>query len=145
MSAMNRPHAALRSQDPTDKVTCESALREAGVDEVLVARKLKDLLEAKRRRWNPKKKAFDMFDDYETQLAAAIQIVKIFGGYPSESEDNQAPVMINISALPMRREPVRDGSERREHCEADTTVSAIGSDGVGNRRTSKPYPGSGSS
>lgn len=110
MIAMNR-HDALLGRDgpaedgPTEKVTCEAALREAGVNEALIAKKLKDLLEAKHPRWNPKKKAFDMFDDYDTQLAAAREAVKIFGAYPSPGEDNQVPLIIDLGALsPKRRE-----------------------------------------
>ncbi len=129
-------------EDPTENVTCESALREAGVDEALIAKKLKEQLEAKQPRWNPKKKALELFADHNARLAALREVVRIFGGYPSPSEDNQAPLIIDFtdSALsPLRRS---DGRKRGEHCQADTTVSGIGSDVLGNRTTLKPDPGS---
>ncbi|SRR5258708_18566512 len=125
-------------EDVTIPLTCESALREAGVDEARIAKKLKEQLEAKQPRWNPKKKAFDLFPDHDARLAAVREAVRIFGGYPSPSEDNQAPLIIDLTdswMSPLRR---RDGRERGEHCEADTTVSGIGSDVLGNRTTSKP-------
>jgi len=37
-----------------EKITYESALQEEGIDEMFVARKLKDLSRAQGRRWNPK-------------------------------------------------------------------------------------------
>jgi len=125
-------------EHPTEHVTCESALRAAGVDEALIAKKLKEQLEAKQPRWNPKKKAFELFADHDARLAAIREAVRHFGGYPSPSDDDQAPVIIDFTdswASPLRR---RDGRERSEHCKADTTVSGIGSDVLGNRATSKP-------
>jgi len=63
--------------------TCESALRAEGIDEVFVARKLKDLLRAQGRRWNPKKGSWEKFEDYYTQLAPLKEIAKIFDIYPT--------------------------------------------------------------
>jgi hypothetical protein len=107
------------------KITCDSALRAEGVDEVFVARKLKDLLRAQGRRWNPKKGSWERFEDYGTQLAALREIAKIFDIYPKDSEDADRPVRIDISAIPFHRERARndehsigaaagDGRERRE-------------------------------
>jgi hypothetical protein len=137
--------AVRREQDGIDKdvtehLTCESALREAGVDEALIAKKLKEQLEAKQPRWNPKKKAFDLFPDHDARLAALREAIKIFGGYPAAERDDpsRAPLIIDFTdswASPFRKGGRR---ERGEHCEADTTVSGIGSDGLGNRTTSKP-------
>jgi hypothetical protein len=125
-------------EDPTEKLTCESALREAGVDESLIAKKLKEQLEAKQPRWNPRKKAFDLFADHDARLAALREVVRIFGGHPSPSENNQAPLIIDFtdSALsPLRRS---DGRERREHCQADTKVPGTAAEPFGNRTISKP-------
>ncbi len=125
-------------EDVTIHLTCESALREAGVDEALIAKKLKEQLEAKQPRWNPKKKAFDLFADHDARLAALREVVRIFGGYPLPSENNEAPLLIDFTdswASPRRKS---GGLERGEHCQADTTVSGIGSDVLGNRTTSKP-------
>jgi len=133
--AMRREESGER---PAEHVTCESALRAAGVDEALIAKKLKEQLEAKQPRWNPKKKAFDLFPDPDARLAAIREAVRLFGGYPLPSDDDQAPVLIDFTdswASSIRR---RDGRERGEHCKADTTVSGIGSDVLGNRTRSKP-------
>jgi len=91
----------------------ESALREVGVDEALIAKKLKEQLEARQPRWNPKKKAFDLFADYDARLAALREAIKILGGYPTERGDNQAPLIIDFtdSGLGPRR------GDGREHCE----------------------------
>ena len=65
--------SARGSQEPgavKKEITYRSALRDEGIDEVFVARKLKDLLRAKGRRWNPKKGSWEKFEDYGTQLAA---------------------------------------------------------------------------
>jgi hypothetical protein len=107
------------------EITYESALRAEGIDEVFVVRKLKDLLGAQGRRWNPKKGSWEKCEDYGTQLAALRELAKIFGIYAKDSE-NAVPTIIDISAIPKHREPVlsddqlrigmaaRDGSERRE-------------------------------
>ncbi len=145
-SKVRELYKALRreenGEDPTEKVTCESALREAGVDEALIAKKLKDQLEAKQPRWNPKKKAFDLFADHDARLAGLREAVRIFGGYPSPSEDNQAPLIIDFTdsgLSPLRRSHGRECGER---CEADTTVSGVGSDVLANERQQSPDPAS---
>jgi hypothetical protein len=117
------------SQEPAvveEEITYESALRAEGIDEVFVARRLKELLRAQGRRWNPKKGSWEKFEDYVTQLAALREIAKILGIYPKDPEDADGPVRtINISAIPMRRERVSDGEQStgretgdgRERCE----------------------------
>src|SRR5712692_6714959 len=98
--------STANSQEPPvakKEITYESALRAEGIDEVFVARKLKDLLCAQTQRWNPKKESYQKFEDYGTQLAALREIAKIFGIYAKDSEEAHAPVSINISALPMTR------------------------------------------
>lgn len=94
-------------------VTCESALREAGVDERQIAKKLKEQLEAKQPRWNPEKKAFDLFPDHDTRLAALREAVRIFDGYPSESDGGGGPVIIDMGPL-TPKEFRGDGRERSE-------------------------------
>jgi hypothetical protein len=111
-----------KGEDPTDKVTCESALREAGVDEALIAKKLLEQLEAKQPRWNPKKKAYDLFADHDARLAAVREVVRIFGGYPSPSEDNQAPLIIDLTDSWMS--PV--GREARERQRREAAAKAPG-------------------
>ena len=95
-----------------EEITYESALREQGIDEVFVARKLKDLSRAQGRRWNPKKGSWEKFEDYGTQLAAVREIAKILGIYATQedSESENKTVKIDISAIPFRRERVPDSS-----------------------------------
>ena len=109
-----------------EEITYESALREVGIDEVFVARKLKDLAQAQEWRWNPKKGSWEKFEDYGTQLAALREIAKILGLYAKDSDDSRVPTLIDISAIPRRREPVpRNGEQSigtaagdgREHSE----------------------------
>jgi hypothetical protein len=109
----NGSHRSVHgSQGPgivKEEITYESALREEGINEVFVARKLKDLSGAQGRRWNPKKGSWEKFDDHGTQLAALREIAKIFGIYPAQEKDleNGNKVLhVDISAIPFRREPV---------------------------------------
>jgi len=71
------------------EITYESALREEGINEVFVARKLKGLLGAQGQRWNPKKESWEKFDDYGTQLSAIREIAKIFGIYPTQEKHSE--------------------------------------------------------
>lgn len=95
-----------------EEITYESALRDVGIDAAFVARKLKDLVQAQGRQWNPKRGSWEKFDDHGTQLAALREIGKILGLYAKESRDSRVPTIIDISAIPWRREPVlRDGEQ----------------------------------
>jgi hypothetical protein len=120
--------STANSQEPPvakKEITYESALRAEGIDEVFVARKLKDLLGAQTQRWNPKKESYQKFEDYGTQLAALREIAKIFDIYPKDDDANGSVRTINISALPMSRERASDGEQStgretgdgRERCE----------------------------
>jgi hypothetical protein len=102
-----------------EEITYESALRKAGIHEVFVARKLKDLAQAQERRWNPKKGSWEKFEDYGTQLAAFREIAKILGLYAKDSDDSRAPTRIDIRAIPMRREPVPRNDEQSIGTAAD--------------------------
>jgi len=106
--------STANSQEPPvakKEITYESALRAEGIDEVFVARKLKDLLGAQTQRWNPKKESYQKFEDYGTQLAALREIAKIFDIYPKDPQDADRPIRIDISAIPHRRERVSDGEQ----------------------------------
>ncbi|HYT23436.1 MAG TPA: hypothetical protein VEW05_24760 [Candidatus Polarisedimenticolia bacterium] len=87
-------------------------MREEEIDEVFVARKLRDLSGAQGRRWNPKKGFWEKFEDYGTQLVALKEIAKIFGIYATQedSENENKTLKIDISAIPFRRVRVPDGS-----------------------------------
>jgi len=92
------------SQEPEvvkKEITYASALREEGIDEKFVARKLKDLLRAQGRRWNPKKGSWEKFEDYGTQLAALREIAKILGIYAAEEESVQV-TRIHLDSLPKK-------------------------------------------
>lgn len=83
------------------------------LDEVFVARKLMVLVHAQGRRWNPKKRSWEKFEDYGTQLAAIREIVKIFGIHGRDSEGPTVPTIIDISAMSIRRrEPVLRNGEQ---------------------------------
>jgi hypothetical protein len=116
------------SQEPAvakKEITYASALRDVGIDEVFVARKLKDLLGAQTQRWNPTKGSWQKFEDYGIQVAALREIAKIFDIYPKDDDANGSVRTINISSLPFHREPVNNGErstgretgDGRERCE----------------------------
>jgi len=86
-----------------ERITCESALREEGIDEVFVARKLKELLRAQRQRWNPRKRSWDKFEDYDTQLAALSESAKTLCMYRKDLEGGDVQVLIDMSAIPPKR------------------------------------------
>ncbi len=100
MRPLNYPSEKLELEHATKKVTCESALREAGIDETLIAKKLKEQLEAQQPRWNPKKNAFDLFLDHYARLAALREAFKILGVCLPEREDYRIPKVIVTSAIP---------------------------------------------
>ncbi len=111
--------SAPNSQEPggaKEEITYESALREEGIDKAFVARKLRDLSRAQGRRWNPKKGSWEKFEDYGTQLAALREIAKILGIYAVEKDlENENRIrMINISALPRRRELANPITNRQQ-------------------------------
>src|SRR5258707_1351034 len=78
------------------RITYESALREEGIDEVFVARKLKELLRAQGQRWNSKEGCWNKFEDYDIRLAALREIAKIRGLYRKDSEGTDVPVLIHL-------------------------------------------------
>ncbi len=96
-------------------VSGRSALREQGVDEALVAQKLKDMLEARVRRWNPKTQTWEEFEDHATQLAAAREIAKMLGLYPrekdGEAENSIMEVFIGRCPQSRRRMPKNLGPQ----------------------------------
>jgi hypothetical protein len=118
--AMRRKQAGV-GEDVTEHLTCESALREAGVDEPLIAKTLKEQLEAKQPRWNPKKQAFDLFPDYDARTAALRELVKIFGGYPSDNEERSGES--NVYWINDSMPPKLPRSDDRERCQTDSKVS----------------------
>ena len=118
---MNYPGETLERENASNANTLSSALREAGINDALIAKKLKDLLEAKHQRWNPKRNSWDEFDDCDTQLAATREIVRLFGGYASEGEDHGV-VWINDVFAP-RDSSRSEGRERSERCQADSEAS----------------------
>jgi hypothetical protein len=89
-----------KGEDVAKHVTCESVLREAGISEALIAKKLKEQLEAKQPRWNPEKKAFELFPDHDAQRAALREAIKILGGYPSvDDTSHDGNVVVDLGIL----------------------------------------------
>jgi hypothetical protein len=74
------------STAPKQQATCESALRESGVDESFIAQRLVDMLKAKRKRWNTATKSWEIFEDNVTQLLAIREAAKLLGMYPTQKE-----------------------------------------------------------
>ena len=138
MSKVRELYEAMRreregkGEDLNETVTCDSALREAGVDATLIARKLKEQLGAKQPRWNPQKKAFDLFADNDARLAALREAIKILGGYPTERGDNQAPLIIDFTDSGL--------SPVRRYRQTDPNVAETVPEALGNQTTSPPKP-----
>jgi hypothetical protein len=122
--------SVANSQEPgvvKEKITYKSALRGEGIDELFIARKLKDLLQAQGRQWNPKERSWDKFEDYGIQLAALREIAKILGIYTTQEvkRDSRTPTAFIIDVpRPGRPLPTTnrqqdssgcDGRERSEH------------------------------
>ena len=97
-----------------EEITSASALRDVGIDEMFVARKLRDLLRAQGQRWSPKKGSWQKCEDYSTQLAALREIAKILDIYPKDPEDADRPLRIDISAIPFRRKLVDPITNRQQ-------------------------------
>jgi hypothetical protein len=129
----NRSSNLQESETARENVTYESALRDVGIDEACVARKLKDLLKAKEQRWNPKKESWEKFEDYRTQLAALREIAKISGFYAKDPDDDGADerVIIHLGSLmpkefrdPKYERPTATG-DGREHRERSAVTGAM--------------------
>ena len=104
-------NSADNSQEPgvvKEKITYGSALQGEGIDEVFMARKLKDLLQAQGRQWNPKEGSWDKFEDYGIQLAALREIAKIFGLYPTQEEKRDSKKQTTVIVIDVPR-PQRPG------------------------------------
>lgn len=110
------------SQEPrVDKSEIAYALPEEGIDAVFIARKLRDLSMAQRRKWNRKKGCWEKTEDHRTQLAAIKEVFRILSIYPTKGKDlenENKTFKIEISTIPHRREPALasegDGRERSE-------------------------------
>ena len=104
-------NSADNSQEPgvvKEKITYGSALQGEGIDEAFMARKLKDLLQAQGRQWNPKEGSWDKFEDYGIQLAALREIAKIFGLYPTQEEKRDSKKQTTVIVIDVPR-PQRPG------------------------------------
>jgi len=82
------------------------------VDVAFVAKRLKNMLEAKDRRWNNATKSWETFEDYGTQLEAIREAVKLLGLYPTrkELEDEHKPHEIEIRVVHDDVQPKRPHS-----------------------------------
>jgi hypothetical protein len=113
--------SVANSQEPgvvKEKITYKSALRGEGIDEVFIARKLKDLLHAEGRQWNPKEGSWDKFEDYGIQLAALREIAKILGIYTTQEvkRDSKNPTVI-VMDVPRPGRPLPTTNRQQENSE----------------------------
>ena len=122
--AVKREQAGV-GEDTTAHFTVGYALREIGVDEAFLAKKLKEQLDAKQPRWNPRRKKYELVPDNDARLAAIREAIKFLGGYPIERDDNEGPVLIDFTdswASPAgRRERVTEPTPPRGAPDSRTT------------------------
>ena len=78
----------------------QKALREAGMDEYLAARKLQTLLYARKPYWNPAAGQWNFFPDYAVQMRATEGLLKALDALPRPSADETyRPSVVIISDL----------------------------------------------
>ena len=77
------------------RLQMQEALHAIGVDAVTQAKKLIELVDAKKPWWNRKKKRWDFFPDYAIQLEAVKEINRILNAYPAPRPDID-PITVNI-------------------------------------------------
>ena len=78
--------AVKSSFGPKQQFPSEAALRKYGVDEAFIAKRLVNMFEAKRRRWDPATQSWKTFEDYKTQLEALKVAANLLGLFPSQAE-----------------------------------------------------------
>jgi len=71
------------------------ALQAAGLTAEYRAKKLKQLCEAKTPKWNPKRQAWDLFDDGHLQLEAVKEINRVDDSYPAPKPEVE-PTVVNV-------------------------------------------------
>lgn len=86
-------------------------LRRFGLDEVKVAHKVEQLLEAKTPKWNPESKGWDVFEDGGTQQRALDTLADLLDARPprklaGDTPDGSIPIRI-ISSIPKREARVQ--------------------------------------
>jgi len=93
--------AGQSSSRPRRQFPCEYALRKKGVDEVFIAQRLVDMLEAKGKRWNAATKSWETFEDYKAQLAAIEQAARLLGLFPTRKalEEEHKPHEVIFSVV----------------------------------------------
>jgi hypothetical protein len=69
------------------KLEMQEALDAIGMDTVAVAKKLAELLEAKKRIWNREEQKWDVFPDTTVQLEAVKEINRLLNTYPAPKPD----------------------------------------------------------
>ena len=75
------------------KLEMQEALYAIDVDVVTLAKKLDELLEAKKPTWNPRTREWDFFPDSALQLEAVKEILRLLNAYPA-SKPNIEPVTL---------------------------------------------------
>ena len=57
-----------------------------GINEGFIAKRLVNMFEAKRKRWDSATKSWKTFEDYQTQLEAIKVAANLLGLFPSQAE-----------------------------------------------------------
>jgi hypothetical protein len=81
------------------RLEIQQALRIVGLDEVRIALKLDEVIDATTPKWNPAKRRWDIFPDFTTQLEALKQIVQLLNLYPAEAskvDPEQVTVIVDV-------------------------------------------------
>jgi hypothetical protein len=73
----------------------QEALCAIGLDTVTQAKKLSELLEAKKPLWNRKKERWDSFSDNAVQLEAVKEVNRLLNAYPAPKPDVE-PITVNF-------------------------------------------------
>jgi hypothetical protein len=85
------------------KLEIQEALYAVGVDAVAVAKKLKELLEAKKPMWNPRKRKWDFFPDNAVRLKALQEVFRLLNLYPAPKPGVEPARLTVIDSTKLRR------------------------------------------
>lgn len=81
------------------RLEIQQAIRIVGLNELRIALKLAELIDATMPRGNPAKRQWDMFPDFTAQLEALKQIARLLNLYPAEPsqvEPEQVTVIVDV-------------------------------------------------
>jgi hypothetical protein len=80
-----------------ERIAIGDSLRNHGLDETAITKKLKFLLHAKTPKYNPGTKDFEIFEDGDIQLRTAQELSKLLDLYPApKTDEDMRPVTVNF-------------------------------------------------